>query len=169
MAEHFLAIYLNDHLAGSAMALELLAHLESAHAGSPVADFAGALREEIRADRHELEALMGRLHIGISKPREAAAWLAEKMTELKLRLDDGAEGNLRLLEICDAVSLGIEGKHLLWLALEAAAARAPALGGADYGRLIQRAVEQRGNLEILRHEAAKAALVPAASSAAAAT
>jgi hypothetical protein len=158
MAGQHAATYLNDHLAGSVAALELLEHLERAHAGTPVASFAAGLRADILADRQQLEALMTRLEVAASRPRKAAAWLAEKATELKLGLDDAAGGPLRLLEVCDAVSVGIEGKRLLWRALAAAAEAAPRLRGTDYARLEQRADEQRGRVEAVRLEAARAAL-----------
>jgi hypothetical protein len=158
MAEQHLATYLNDHLAGAEVALELLEHLERGHAGTPVARFAAELRAEIASDRRELEALMGRLHIAVSRPSQAAAWLTEKMTELKLRLDDPAGGALRLLEAFEGLSIGIEGKRLLWRSLAAASGATPALGGTDYGRLERRAEEQRRGVETVRLEAAKAAL-----------
>src|SRR5437868_634097 len=98
MSDQYVATYLSDHLAGSVAALELLERLEKAHAGTPTGDFVAALRSDIAADRQELTALMARLHVAASPPRKAAAWLADKMTELKLRLDDPAGGALRLLQ-----------------------------------------------------------------------
>src|SRR5579884_562114 len=143
MSQQHVATYLNDHLAGSEVALELLEHLEQARAGTPVGRFAAELRAEIMADRRELEALMGRLQVGVSRLRKATAWVSEKAARLKLRLDDPSAGPFRLLEILDAVSIGIEGKRLLWLALAAAGERAPDLRGPDYARLQERAEEQR--------------------------
>lgn len=160
MADEHLATYLNDHLAGSVAALELLEHLEEAHAGTDVGRFAAELRADVAADRKELEAVMERLHAGKSRTRRASAWLAEKATELKLRLDDPSGGALRLLEALEALALGIEGKHGLWRALAAAAEEAPALQVADYGRLAQRAEEQRRRVEEVRLKAAQGALVP---------
>jgi hypothetical protein len=159
MAEQHVATYLNDHLAGSVSALELLQHLERAHAGTPVATFATELRTDILADRQELEALMAQLKLAVSRPRKAAMWLAEKVTELKLELDDPAGGALRLLEVCEAVSVGIEGKRLLWRALAAAAEATSRLRTTDYARLEKRAEEQRRRVEAVRLEAARAALV----------
>src|SRR5436189_6074268 len=108
MSDKNVAIYLNDHLAGSVVALELLEQLKKAHAGTPVERFVTDLVTEISKDQKELEALMSRLGITASFPRKAVAWLAEKAAELKLKLDDPA-GSLRLLETLEAVSLGIEG------------------------------------------------------------
>src|SRR3954469_10704598 len=104
MSEAYRASYLNDHLAGSEGALELLEHLERAYSGTPLARFAADLRAEIAADRGELEALMARLKVGVSQTRKMAGWLAEKASELKLRLDDKSTGALRELEVLDALS-----------------------------------------------------------------
>jgi hypothetical protein len=152
-----LATYLNDHLAGSVAAIELLEHLEAAYAGTDMVRLFDELRTDIEADRRELQGLMDRLHIAESLPRKASAWLAGKFTELKLRLDDGARGSLRLLESLEAVGLGIEGRHALWRALSAAAETASALRGVDYERLSQRAQEQRRRVEAPRLQAAKIA------------
>jgi hypothetical protein len=161
MADDHLAIYLNDHLAGSVVAVELLQHLERAYSGKPVQQFAADLRSDIEDDRRELLRLMGRLNVAESRARQATAWLAEKMTMVKLRLDDWAGGDFRLFEALEALSLGIEGKRSLWVALSDAAAAAPSLRLLDYGRLAERAVEQRRRVEALRLEAARTALVPA--------
>ena len=157
MTQKYLATYLNDHLAGSETALELLEHLERVYAGRALARFAAELHADIAADRKELETLMARWGVAKSRPRAVAGWISEKLSELKLRLDDTSGGPLRQLEILDAVSIGIEGKRLLWRALAAAAERAPALGGVDYGALEQRAEEQRRRVETERLAAATAA------------
>lgn len=158
MANEHIATYLNDHLAGSVVALELLETLEATHAKTPLADFFAKLRADIAADRQELETLMGGLQITESRTRKASAWLAEKVTELKLRLDDPAGGDLRLFESLEALSLGIEGKKSLWLALSTVAKATPELRLVDYERLIQRAEEQRSRVEAMRLDTAKTAL-----------
>jgi hypothetical protein len=158
MTNEHLATYLNDHLAGSVAAIELLEDLEAAYAGNELERFFTDLRNDIEADRQELNGLMEQLEIAQSRPRKAGAWIAGKFAELKMRLDDSAHGPLRLLESLDAVELGITGKLALWQALIAAAEVAPALRGAlDYQRLARRATEQIERVELRRLEAAKAA------------
>lgn len=150
MAHNQLSAYLNDHLAGSVVALELLAHLEQAHAGTTLAATLGTVRAEIAADRQVLEQLMTQLGVSRSGTRQAAAWLGEKVVQLKLAFDDRGASAMHLFESLEAVSLGIAGKGGLWRALEAAAAVEPALRRADYPTLIHRAEEQRARIEAER-------------------
>lgn len=158
MESEHLATYLNDHLAGSVMALELLENLEGEHAGTALEGFLAELRADITVDQQELEALLEQLNVAKSRPRRVAAWLTEEASELKLRLDDPAHGALRLLESLEVLVVGIEGKRALWRALEFAAEVEPALRAADYARLAQRAEEQHDRVELARLDAAKAAL-----------
>jgi hypothetical protein len=159
MTHEHLAIYLNDHLAGSVIALELMEHLERAHDGAPAARFLAGLRAEIAADRDELERIIERLGVRESLPRQAAAWFAEKIARLKLQLDTTAAGPMGLFEGLEVLSLGIEGKHSLWRALATIAEGAPPLQGIDYERLIGRAAEQRRRVEAERLAVAGAALL----------
>lgn len=158
MPSQNLATYLNDHLAGSVVALEILEHLEQASAERALAPVLATLRAEISADRAELEALMERLGVAESRPRQAVAWLGEKLAQVKLTLDDSSAGALRLFEGLEAVSLGIEGKRGLWQVLAAVAVANPALEGPDYGRLTRRAEAQRRQVEAVWLDAAMAAL-----------
>lgn len=160
MADEHIATYLNDHLAGSVAALELLEHLEADHSGAPLERFFVELRADITADRQELESLMDKLKVSESRTRKASAWFAGKVAELKLRLDDPSGGDLRLFESLEALSLGIEGKRSLWLALASAAEASPALKLLDYGHMMRRAEEQRSRVEKLRLETARKALIP---------
>jgi hypothetical protein len=68
---------------------------------------------------------------------------------------------LRLFESLEALSLGIEGKRGLWLALAAVSERSPQMRLLDYPELIGRAEAQRRKVEEKRIETAKRALVGA--------
>jgi hypothetical protein len=158
MSAAHLAVYLHDHRAGAAAAVELLHHLEQAHPDTAIARFAAALRIEVEADVRELEGLMSRLGIAPSLARNAGAWLTAKIAELKLRIDDPAAGALRLLESLETLALGIEGKRALWGALAALTEENAALSATNYARLTQRAEAQRSLVEAQRLSAARAAL-----------
>lgn len=157
MAHKQIGTYLNNHLAGSTTALELLEQLETTHTGTDLAQFFVILRADVLADRRELESLMQRLNITKNSLRQAAAWLAEKVTQLKLRLDSPADEALRLLEALELVSVGIEGKRVLWQSLAVASENVPELQGVDYEHLLQRSERQQRRVEAVRLEAAKAA------------
>jgi hypothetical protein len=157
MSQAHLAVYLSDHRAGAVGAVELLNHLEQAHADTPIARFAAALRTEVEADVRELEEVMSRAGISPSVARNAGAWLTAKLAALKVRIDDPADGALRLLETLEALALGIDGKRALWTALAAVTDQVPAISGMDYARLTQRAESQRSTVEAQRVPAAKAA------------
>jgi hypothetical protein len=160
MANESLTTYLNDHLAGSVVALELLDHLQQEQAGAAQASLLAGIHADIEADRQELEAAMAQLGIMVSAPRKATGWLVEKFSELKLHLDDAGDGALRRLEALETISLGIAGKAALWQALAAAVDQVPELGALDYPRLGQRAAAQREVVEFLRLRAAQEAFGP---------
>jgi hypothetical protein len=153
-----LAIYLNDHLGGATGAIELIDHVQRAHADAPVASALGPLRADIDADKRQLHEIVARLTDGGTGVRRAAGWLGERLMRLKLAVDDPSDGSLRLFESIELLSLGLEGKKALWGALATAAAQVPELQGVDYDRLIARAEQQRATLEPYRLDAARAAL-----------
>jgi hypothetical protein len=157
MSKSHLANYLNDHLAGSEAGLELVEHIVKLHVGQPGERVAIHLRDAIAADRKELESLMDRLQIRKSVSKRAVAWISEKFAEFKVHLEDLHDGPLRRLELWEALSLGIEGKRLLWRSLAASPEGGPELGGIDLARLEQRAEEQRREVETMRAKAARAA------------
>ena len=66
MANKYLAIYLNDHLAGAVGALELLTHLAETSRDTAVGAALTQLHTEIEGDRQELERLIERLNIDVS-------------------------------------------------------------------------------------------------------
>jgi hypothetical protein len=153
-SNELLGVYLNDHLAGSAAGSELAGKLRDNHQGTDFGDTMAALHHDISQDKDTLEELMGHLEVERHPVKEAAGWMLEKLSRLRLNpaLTGGAELT-RLLET-EALSLGIEGKLAMWLALKEAAAADPRLAGTDFDRLIERARGQRRALEPHRLAAA---------------
>ena len=72
--------YLNDHLAGSVGALELLDRLIETYREKPLEHFFQNLRDEIQQDQEQLKELMQKLGAEESSVRKAGAWLAEKLS-----------------------------------------------------------------------------------------
>jgi hypothetical protein len=156
LSKQHLAIYLNDHLAGANIALEIIDHL--AAETHDLASSLAALRTQIEEDRAQLKTLMTSLNIQESRVRKAGTWIAEQVAEAKLTVDDDQTGPLRRLERLEALSIGIEGKIALWWALDAVPAKSM-FGQINLEQLRQRAETQRSLVEAWRLQAARDALV----------
>jgi len=152
-----LKTYLNDHRAGSVMAIELAERTIRENEGGPVAARLSPLVKEIREDQTVLKGLIERLGTGESSLKKAGAWLAEKAGRVKLGGTD-EPGELSRLEVLEILTTGVHGKRAMWRALRAVAERYEELRGLDLDLLECRAVEQHDELEAMRLEAAKAAL-----------
>jgi hypothetical protein len=151
-----LTTYLNDHIAGSVVALELLDHL--IHLEEADQPLLADLRSEIEEDQKVLIRLLGDLGGKQSPARKVAAWLTEKLGQAKLRIDDSGSGDLRALEALETLALGIQGKLALWRALQTVQGSIPSLAALDYQRLETRALDQFTRVDRLRLQAARRAL-----------
>jgi hypothetical protein len=149
-----LAIYLNDHLAGSKVAVDLLSALRDQHAREPLGQFAAELLVEIEEDRAVLRELIERVGTGpSSRVKEAIAWLSEKGTRVKLHRRAGR--GLGTLQMLETLALGILGKLALWQVLEVVAAVDSRFSRVDFDDLVARAQVQYGRVEEHRLEAAR--------------
>jgi hypothetical protein len=147
-----LAIYLHDHLAGAALAVDLLEAMRDKHRDDSLGTFAATLLKEVEADRSVLSNLANRIGSGSSKLKELGAWFAEKISRLKL--DSGPCG-LGTFEALEFLALGVLGKAALWDALAVAAPLNKRLQGTDFLHLSARAREQHAMIEECRLETAK--------------
>ena len=150
-----LSTYLNDHLAGSVGALELLDRLIDDNSGKPLERFLRDLRNEIDTDQETLKELIAKLGEKESTVRKAGAWIVEKLSRARIQLSETREGEMGLFLALEALALGITGKRSLWRALAVAAETVTQLRGPDYGTLEKRAVEQHDRVEAQRLEVAR--------------
>jgi len=150
-----LSDYLNDHLAGSVAALELLGRLVETYAGKPLERFFRELRDDIRRDQEQLEELIAKLGLKESAVRKAGAWIAEKFSRPKIDLEADSKSELGLFLALEALVLGITGKRSLWRALDAVSRVVPALARLDYSGLEKRAIDQCERVEARRLEIAR--------------
>jgi hypothetical protein len=156
-----LDVYLNDHLAGSAAAVELVERIRANNEGTALAAHMDGLLLVIEQDRDTLGEVMTQLGVVRSTPKQAAAKVLETLSRLRLNERiTGSEAVTLLLEL-ESLSLGIEGKLQLWRALSEVADARPELARFDLAALASRAVSQRAGVEPFRLEAAVAALSPA--------
>ena len=144
-----LGTYLNDHVAGSVLALELLDHLIDLPE-APDRKLLTQLRIEIQEDQDVLRHLLRSVGAKESTARKAAAWLTEKLGRAKLRIDESGSGELRMLEGLETLALGIQGKLALWRSLATLRDVVPPLKTLDLARLQSRALEQFERVDRLR-------------------
>ena len=154
--------YLNDHLAGSVGALELLEHWAHLHDGKPLATFFSDIGTDIRADQGTLLDLMHRLAIDESNVRKAGAWAAEKAGRVRLTIAGYEPGSLGLVMTLEGLIMGVTGKKLMWRVL--AARNLPQLSGYDFKKLERRAEQQIERIEVERIRAAQQAFAGTVSS-----
>jgi hypothetical protein len=155
-----LSIYLNDHLAGAMIGVELAKRSRASNQGTPLGDFLDRLAGEIAADRETLKRLMAELEVRPDLVKAYGAWAAEKVGRLKLNGQlTGYSPLSRLVEL-EGLEAGINGKRAMWAALEhVVGVRLP---GFDFAELGRRAERQAAEVEERRLEAAEAALAPSA-------
>ena len=153
MATEPIIAYLDDHLAGSATAIQILEVLRD---DTELGAWSSALLREIEADRRVLTDVRLRIDRTPNPLKDAIGWFAGALGRVKLHQQvSGAVGKLEALE---ALAVGIQGKLALWKALEVAAD--PRLSGVDFEQLRGRALAQHGEVEARRLEVVRAVLAP---------
>jgi hypothetical protein len=153
-----LAIYLNDHLAGSTAGRELVRRAAGSNRDTSYGPFLAELTDQIDDDRETLIRIMRALDVGTDRLKVAGGWGAEKVGRLK------PNGRLlsysplsRVVEL-EALALGVTGKLALWRTLEELQPKKPALKEFDLAQLIARAQQQLEGLEAHRRRAVAEAL-----------
>jgi hypothetical protein len=160
-ANDALEVYLNDHLAASAGATDLAGRIRANNHGTALAVHLAGLEQELADDRATLASIMDRLGVPKSTPKQVAGKVMETLSRLRLNERVTRSPDVtRLMEI-ETLSLGIEGKLALWVALQEVTPSRPELAPFDLPVLKTRAVDQRSGLEPYRLEAATRALGPA--------
>jgi hypothetical protein len=146
------ATYLNDHLAGSAAGIQLARRCARGHAGTDLGVLLESFLEEFEEDRGALEDVMERLGVAPNAPRQAAAVAGELVSRLRhvVPVVGSTSSETIAVEDLELLSLGIEGRRMLWHALaELADTR---LAGMDLASLEERARGERERLEPFRLE-----------------
>ena len=161
-ADRFLAIYLNDHLAGATLGVELARRLRSSNQGDPeMGEPLARICAEIEEDHETLVRLMEHLQVGRDPVKPVLAKVAERLGRLKLNGQIlGYSPLSRVLEL-EVLSGLVGAKMQLWNALEQSFGES--LDGFDFHNLAARADSQGQRLEDL-HLAAAQRTLPAASS-----
>ncbi|MEA2376072.1 MAG: hypothetical protein QOD53_2535 [Thermoleophilaceae bacterium] len=158
MNDRYLAVYLNDHHAGSVVGVELSKRAASSNEGSEYGRFLSELAAEIAEDRASLERIMERFGVKEDKVKSGAAFVGEKLGRLKPNAQlTGYSPLSRVVEL-EGLTLGVSGKLLLWRSLRSVADSDQRLDPEELDALIVRAEAQQEGLEQHRLSAVAEAL-----------
>lgn len=151
-----LGIYLNDHLGGSTLGVELVKRAAGSNQDNEYGATLAVLAREIEEDRDTLLRLMDDLGFGKDHLKVTGGWVAEKLGRLKLNGSLVAYSPLSRLVEFEGLYLGVTGKLSLWTNLRASLG--DRVGGVNLVELADQARSQQSRLEELRSRAAAEAL-----------
>lgn len=151
--------YLNDHLAGSCAAIPLIREIGHSHHAPEAREFFLQLGEAVVADQSTLESLLTRIGHDPSTLHKMAGGIASRLVNIKLMWEQVEPGKLGLFEALEMLTIGVQGKCLLWRSLIEIAAWFPEWKGIDFENLELQATRQRDDIEFWRLQAAASVLL----------
>jgi hypothetical protein len=155
----YLAVYLNDHMAGAVAAHELVKRAASSNKGTDYGDFLVELEHEIAEDRAALARLMERFGVKEDKLKMTGAFIGEKLGRLKPNAHLLSYSPLSRVVELEVLTLGVTGKLLLWRGLLAIEHSDERLDPDELRGLAERAQTQLDDLDGYRVRAVEDALL----------
>ena len=153
----YLATYLNDHLMGATLGVELVRRAAGENEGSELGAFLSGLAGEIDEDRDTLLAIMSELGVKPDRLKVAAGWTSEKVGRLKPNAQLRGYSPLSPLVELEGLLVGIQGKLAMWQVLAEVAVDV-GLDRARLEALSARAERQQADVERQRREVGRRAL-----------
>ena len=117
------------------------------------------LKGEVESDRTLLEKLLESAGLEPSGTLKVAGKVAGRIGMWKMKWEGFEPGELGMFEALEALTLGIQGKRLLWRVLGEISPRIPGWRDVDFATLERDAVTQRDGVEKWRLVAACESLV----------
>jgi len=158
MAYESIEVYLNDHLAGAMAGVNLVEQAADRHRSDELGEFFAPLAADIKADLATLEGLIEDMNVDKSASKTALAEVGSKLAAPKFTAEGAGNKHLGDFITLETLSIGVEGKRCMWVALKTVADAYPGLGALDLDDLVSRAQQQRDQLESKRNELAPLAL-----------
>jgi len=150
--DQLLERYLNDHHAAACGAIKLVGALSERQEEEMEQIFYENLKSIIEDDRKLLESLLEKASMEKSLTLQVAGQLAESASRLKLLWEGLEPGGLGMFEALEVLTLGLQGKRLLWVMLGELAPYFPEWRGVDFAALELAAIQQRDEVEKRRIE-----------------
>jgi hypothetical protein len=150
-----LSIYLNDHLMGATLGVNLFRRSARSQAKRPWGPMLAQLAEEVDQDRETLIAIMTSLGIPRRQYKILAGGLGERLARAKLNGGLIHRSPLSDLIELEGMYLGVIGKASGWQALLQVTATLPGLDHEQIQNLVDRASSQAARLADARRRAAE--------------
>jgi len=158
MAYESIEVYLNDHLAGATAGVNLVEQAAYRHRSDELGEFFAPLAADIKADHARLGALIEDMNVNKSASKAALVEVGSKLAAPKFTAHGAGNKHLGDFITLETLSIGVEGKRCMWVALKTVADAYPELQALDLDELESRAQDQRNRLEDKRNEVAPLAL-----------
>ena len=149
-----LGIYCNDHLAAATGGIELVSRMLGHHRGGSYEAQLQELLDQLREERSALVSMMGTLGFPVRQYKQAASWVAEKASRLKLNGHLLSRSPLSDLIELEFIATAVLGKRSGFESLREVAEVEPRLDQALLNRLINQADGQHEWLSEVRREVA---------------
>jgi hypothetical protein len=143
--------YLTNHLTGADAAIILADRLAASHPNTPEGALGEFLAGELRSDRE----LVNRLLAATGGAPASVKRLVGRAALGVLQVSAAERTGLALFESIEALSVGVQGKRCLWLALQGLGPAFQPVGGPTFVELEQRAIAQWERIEICRQRLAR--------------
>lgn len=152
-----LGIYLNDHLAGSNVGLELARRALRENRDNAVGRYLLSFVKELEDERTVLQQVMRALGVPRNEFKHAVGWVLEKLGRLKSNGYIVRYSPLSRMVELEALAIAVIGKRCLWAVLQRQARIERRLAGFDFATLIEQSESQHQSLDRLRLQAADTA------------
>jgi len=139
--------YLNGHLAGSHCALSLITELAQRQTETTERKFFTELEARVEADQQILKELLAASGGEESTGLHSLGEIGGKVSRLLFLYEGMEPGKLGNFEALELLALGIQGKRLLWVALQEVAHHFPEWSEIDFQKLEFEAIHQREEVE----------------------
>jgi hypothetical protein len=143
----YLSVYLNDQLALGILWRELARRAQRNSRGSEIGSAVAEVATGIAEDVETFKAIMSRIGIRRNPAKIGLAFGAERLGRLKPNGRLATYSPLSRFVELEVLTMGIEGKKVLWVTLRDLAGLAARLPDIDFDELIGRAEQQLRTLE----------------------
>jgi len=154
----YLSVYLNDQLALGIAWRELARRAQRNNRGSEIGTALAEVATGIAEDVETFKEIMSRLGVRRNLAKIGLAFGAERLGRLKPNGRIASYSPLSRFVELEVLTMGIEGKKVLWTTLRDLAGLGSRLPDIDFDELIRRAERQRQSLEPHRARAGTQAL-----------